>query len=75
LFWVIQTTSGNSRDVRKPFSHRESGKYRPGWAAAKGLQPVINAKSEKLVGIWKGLVRTVATQLQLCHAEAGEKAT
>lgn len=31
--------------------------YLPGWAAAKGLQPIINAKSEKLLGTWKCLAR------------------
>lgn len=29
----------------------------PGWAAANDLQPIINAKSEKLLGTWKGLAR------------------
>lgn len=37
-------------------AHRRWG-YLPGWAAAKGLQPIINAKSEKLLGTWKGLAR------------------
>jgi putative SOS response-associated peptidase YedK len=31
--------------------------YVPGWAAAKGLPPYINAKSEKLLGSWKSLAR------------------
>jgi putative SOS response-associated peptidase YedK len=31
--------------------------YRPAWAEAKQLPPIINAKSEKLASTWKALVR------------------
>jgi putative SOS response-associated peptidase YedK len=31
--------------------------YLPGWAAAKGLPPFLNAKSEKLLGPWKSLTQ------------------
>jgi putative SOS response-associated peptidase YedK len=31
--------------------------YRPAWAEAKKLPPIINAKSEKLASTWKALAR------------------